>query len=380
MRKTFCLSGIIILLISLGMQPAFADTEGPSISLNGTQLEMKAFVQEGSLYLPVRSISEDLGYVVSWSPTDQTVGIDAKDKTISLDLKNTKINANRHQSYMQYTPVMINDRTYMREDFFSDNLALKVEWDKNNNIVLLTSMKENAITIKTFQIYSETKALKTAIQYPVVVGLADQKIQDEINATFKNLADQAAQEGAKNAADLAPAVIQFPDMPGQCEVYFNYQIKYNQNGLLSLVFQNYQYAGGAHGNTVQTGYTMNLKTGQQCALKDLFKANADYVSIISNSVKTQLDERDLTAALFQPFSKINENQGYYLSDNGIVVYFQQYEILPYAAGIQEFTVDYSLLTELLKEPDLTKDNPNDLLSKRDPIVRKSLVMEQVGHE
>lgn len=130
-----------------------------------------------------------------------------------------------------------------------------------------------------------------------------------------------------------------------CGAYFDYTIAYNQKDILSIVFQDYQFAGGAHGGINQFAYTVNLKTGQFYELKDFFKEGTDYMNVINQAVKAGLDERDLTAALFEPFTSIREDQGFYLSNDGLVVYFQQYEILAYAAGIQEFTVDYDGLEE-----------------------------------
>ncbi|MHC1772188.1 MAG: stalk domain-containing protein [Flexilinea sp.] len=353
MKKQLWLAGFIFLFLSLSRQNIFAaDTGSPAIRLNDTRLETNAVIEEGYLYLPVRAIGESLGYDVNWSQKDRSMAISSKDKVISLNFEESKIMVNDHDTYMPDNPVVINGITFIRADFFSDNLGLKVQWDKEKNTVLLSSIKENAITINTVKTASETSALKSTIQYPVIEELGNREVQDKINAIFKQLADDAAQQGVKNAADLAPYILEFPDMPGQCETYFNYQVKYNQNDVISLIFLNYQFAGGAHGSTLQTAYTVNLKTGKQYTLKDLFKENTDYVSIFSDNVKIQLAERDLTSILFEPFNKINENQSYYLSNNGVVVYFQQYEILPYAAGIQEFTVDYSLLNSLFIEPDV----------------------------
>jgi len=366
MKKWFCLLNILFLLFALGTQCAFAaDFETMEIRLNATPIEMKAVVKEGYIYLPVRAISEFLNYNVERSEADQTVTISSTDKVISLNFKDSRISVNDHDYFMAGGSVIINDSIYMRADFFSDNFALKVQWDKIQGVVFLDNIKENAISIRTIKESSESKALKLNLQYPVIDGLENKLVQDEINKSFKQLAEDAAKEGAENVAKLAPFVIEYPDRPSQCVTYFNYKIKYNQNDMISIVFQDYQYAGGAHGSTLQTSHTVNLKTGNQYALKDLLKENADYVSIISSSIKTQLNERNLTRTLFAPFNNISNEQYYYLSNNGVIVYFQQYEILPYVAGIQEFTVDYSLLNNLFKEPNMVKYDLQDPKQKED---------------
>ncbi len=359
MKKRFFLSGAIILLIVLGAQYSFAAaystgtspaSDNPSIILNTSPLEATALINDGGLYLPVRAISEALGYTVSWSQETRTVGLSTADKTISMNLKDAVIKVGDHDYYIQDSPIIINGRTFASADFFSENLALEVNWDKALGKVMLTDIPENAIIIKTTRIATETKALKQTIQYPVISGLENSQVQDQINGIFRKAAEDAAREGVKNAADLAPFVAQYPDMPSQCETYFNYHIKYNQNNTLSLIFLNYQYSGGAHGGTLQTSYTFNLKTGSQYGLKDLFKAGTDYVTIISDSIKKQLVEKDLVSLLFEPFTKIRDDHSYYLSGNGVTVYFQQYEIMPYVAGIQAFTTDYALLNFMPVDP------------------------------
>ena len=45
------------------------------------------------------------------------------------------------------------------------------------------------------------------------------------------------------------------------------------------------------------------------------------------------DYQDLIKKNFNP-------QSFYLTPNGLVIYYQQYEVGPYAAGIIEFTIPY----------------------------------------
>src|SRR5665647_1213005 len=130
------------------------------------QLDMKASVLEGDLYLPVRAISELLGYQVSWSQQDRTVGIKGTDKLISLNLKEMTARVNDHEYYLSYNPEIIGGRTYMRDGFYAENLELKMQWDKKNNLITLESITENPITINTIQNSTETKALKTTVKYP----------------------------------------------------------------------------------------------------------------------------------------------------------------------------------------------------------------------
>ena len=216
----------------------------------------------------------------------------------------------------------------------------------------LLTVSGKSISIRTIKETSENSELKVTLQYPQIDGLENKLVQDEINALFKQLAENAAKR-CKNAAELAEYA---KNIDGSLtRVKHTLIIMSNIiNNILSLVLLNYQYAKGAHGSTLQTSYTINLETGKQYSLKDLFKENSDYVSIISDGIKAKLTERNLMNVLLVPFDKIREDHSYYITNDSVVIYFQQYEILPGAAGIQEFSTDFSILNNLFIEPDIFK--------------------------
>jgi len=330
------------------------------IEIDGKKIQAHASIEEENVYLPLEAVCKALGYNVEWYQNNEGVSVSKPGKKIVIDLKNQKITANDHEYYMtgEYADNVsdknanIEDGTYMRDDFFSDNLGLKISIDEKNAKVNVESIKENPIFIRTVKEITETDKIKITLQYPQIERLNDKNVEDKINSILRGAAEAARDEGQKNADFIDEGTDLSAISPNKYETYFDYRLKYNQNGLLSLVLFNYQYTGGAHGITVQSSYTFDLKTGEEYKLKDLMQADADYVAFISNIVKQKIDERIkaglLPDYLLAPFTAIKDDQDYYLSNNGVVVYFQQYEYFPYAAGIQEFTVDYQELGNMLK--------------------------------
>lgn len=340
----FLICALLLTLLPATLQTAYGQGLTPSQGLTAPHcLTVTAVDQEDGLYLPLRAVAEGLGYQVTWSQQDLTATVTTPDGTISVDLARASVNADGHAYYIN-SPLMRENHMYLPSQFFAEEFQLRWEQGPGSNKAVLFPVMENAMRIKTIREASGTKALKLDLQYPMIQGLANQAVQDQLNQLFQSLAAQAKKTGEQNAADLAPVLIQYPEMQGpsaRVQTWFDYRIKFNQNGLLSLVFLEYQFAGGAHGSTLQSGYTFDLTTGKQQSLADQFLPGTDYVTAISKEVKSQIQERGLTEALFEPFKKIRPDQGYYLTDQGLVVFFQQYEILPYAAGIQEFTIDYA---------------------------------------
>lgn len=350
---------IFILFLSVQAYSFAAISDQPAIELDGTKIKAAAYIDGGNIYLPLRAVSEALGYKVQWSGKDNPISVSKTGENIMIDLKNYTITANDHTYYMSgdYLDNVANNdttagnTTYMGANFFSENFALKTRWDRQNKKVKLESVAENKITIKTVKEASENEEIKITLQYPQIDGLHDKAIQENINSVFKKAAEDARNEGLQNADEMKKVMASgYSGSPNKCESYFDYRLKYNQNGLLSLVFMDYQYTGGAHGMTVQSSYTIDLETGKVYNLKDLFNSDADYVLYISNIVGNKITEGVKEGRLYEitPFKTIKADQDFYLSDNAVVVYFQQYEYFPYAAGIQEFPVDFSALQDMLK--------------------------------
>ncbi len=341
-RKILGLILALIMCMNVTINAFAAEDKKIDIEMSGKTIEMSANVWDGELFLPLRAVTEELGFDIQWFGDKKEIKATKSEKKINLSLSDYRIAVNDHESYMTGGYRLVNDRTYLRQDFFSDNLGLKVVWDKVNNKVILQQVNENSFAISTKKENSETQTLKLTLQYPELKGLDNAEVQSKLNSLFSRLAAEAKGRGHEIEQYIGQDEI---TRHIKAEVYFDYQVKYNQSGLLSIVFMDYFYSGGAHGGTVQSSYTFDLKTGREYKIKDLFKDGSDYISVINSEVKKQMQERDMTV-LLAPFDSIKADQDYYLSNNAVVVYFQQYEYLPYAYGIPEFAVDFSLLKDM----------------------------------
>ncbi len=320
-----------------------ASADKPEIDLNGKKIQQTAVVKDGGLYLPLRAVAEGEGFQVEWSAADGGITLKKADFVMRLDTKERKIAVNGYERYMGGEYEAIEGMTYMQEDFFSEFLKLNIDTTGAGETVLLKSAVENAITIATQKEVSDTGTLELNLQYPEITGLKDPKVQEGLNARFKELAMAAKAGGLENektmGEDAATRHIKL-------STFFNYRVKYNQKGLLSVVFDSYEYSGGAHGMTVRSSYLFDLETGKEYQLKDLFKDNTDYVAKLSEEIKKQLaDKKEM---LLTPFEAIGEDQDFYIGSSGLTVYFQLYEYFPYAYGIPEFKIDFSALEDVLK--------------------------------
>lgn len=129
----------------------------------------------------------------------------------------------------------------------------------------------------------------------------------------------------------------------------------NENGLLSMNLNFYEYTGGAHGLYGSTQYNYDLVEEKQIELKDLFesslKENGSYLDIIFNEIEKKLkeDENEYGIDSLNDYYKKGEGiiPQFFISDNKINIYFGVYEIASYADGEQIFEIPLDVVQDKL---------------------------------
>jgi hypothetical protein len=128
--------------------------------------------------------------------------------------------------------------------------------------------------------------------------------------------------------------------------------------VISLLSLNYAYTGGAHGNYGYGAQSFDLVTGRELGLEDLVKPehlrefyqrvsamllknNRDLIFEESaKDIQQFLDDRKPTTTQSQR-AQYGRLKNWYLVEDGIVFYYNPYEIAPYAAGIQEVRMPFT---------------------------------------
>ncbi|MCU9816641.1 DUF3298 and DUF4163 domain-containing protein [Paraclostridium sp. AKS73] len=125
----------------------------------------------------------------------------------------------------------------------------------------------------------------------------------------------------------------------------DFDVKKNSDSMLSIVVTIYQYSGGAHGYYENGSYNIFIENGQNLNLKDLFKENSDYKNVINGLIRDEIKENKQEYS----FKSISENQKFYIQDDNLVIYFDLYEIAPFAGGIPEFRISADKINHILNE-------------------------------
>lgn len=107
-------------------------------------------------------------------------------------------------------------------------------------------------------------------------------------------------------------------------------------------------------------YTIDKQTGNVVTLEDLFAEGSDYISAISENIKTQMKEQmaaDEGVIYFLDnddmpefnFQGITEQTNFYFNERGeLVIAFDEYEVAPGSMGAPEFVIPQEVTAAILK--------------------------------
>ncbi|NLP35706.1 MAG: DUF3298 and DUF4163 domain-containing protein [Clostridiales bacterium] len=199
--------------------------------------------------------------------------------------------------------------------------------------------------------YKGHKVMSYTIKYPQFLSDTFQTLADKLNSLYRTKAYMYEKKTVNRLYQQAMAEYEYSvanNFPiREFEVYEDYTITYNQNCALSLYIDRYEYTGGAHGSTIRTSDTWNLQRSRKIEIKDLYHGEQDYQEYIIDNINRKIAE-DIAAGddlyfddYTQLVSKNFKPKNFYLTEEGAVFYYQQYDIAPYAAGIRTFLIPYS---------------------------------------
>lgn len=216
-----------------------------------------------------------------------------------------------------------------------------------SSAIILNYLTEKKITDET----GKRSLLESVYQYPQIAQdqymtsfkQINQKIEKNILSRFyENYQNMVLQ--LKDFID--PILVNTPPVSWlPLSATMNYQIPYNKNGILSIVFEEFLWFGGAHPSTEQFSYTYDLCSGKELAAKDI-------LGITEKELKEQIADdfakqyQKNPEKFFQQeveqLKNLDFTYHYYVIDEGIVVYFNPYAIGPYVSGVLSQIITYPI--------------------------------------
>ncbi|MCI5643191.1 MAG: copper amine oxidase N-terminal domain-containing protein [Peptoniphilus sp.] len=138
MKKNKSILISLILLIFLTANVFAAKT--PLIEYNGKIIksDVAPFIQNERTMVPIRFISETLGYKVGWNNDKRLVSINGSNTSIELKINSKKAKVNGKEIELDAPALIKSERTFVPLRFVAENLKAEVKWDNENFKVIIT--------------------------------------------------------------------------------------------------------------------------------------------------------------------------------------------------------------------------------------------------
>lgn len=179
---------------------------------------------------------------------------------------------------------------------------------------------------------------RETVYIPQVYGMKDAAIQDAVNKILASDIDVSLKNWEKNWQEMYNAAQ--PEIRSGLHFWFTFDQNYNKDNILSVIMHEYSFAGGAHGMAFQYAHNIDLLTGKEISLPSIFNDNIDWKKLVNAFITAEIShyQRDLK------FEGVKDDQSYCLSNQGLVIFFNPYEIGPWVEGMPTFVMPYRVIS------------------------------------
>lgn len=204
------------------------------------------------------------------------------------------------------------------------------------------------VTLSSVSIYedNENPSYEIKAEVPTFQGDMDPRVV-AFNTTMMNLVNAEIDTFKKNISELPPAA---EDVSPGSFFEVTYALILQSSNLWSFKFDFSGYvAGAAHPYLYSLTVNYDLGQGRQLTLSDLFLPNSNYLEVISKYSITELGKRNLGFEIFSEGAAptLENYRNWNITNEGLMITFDTYQVGPGAAGPQLVIVPYSELQAVI---------------------------------
>lgn len=207
--------------------------------------------------------------------------------------------------------------------------------------------KNSSFKIEEHTEVKDEQCLSLNIKIPVISGI---ECANEINKLIEKEKNEAVSEVEDVATSMLEAKANGEDWgSGMCAYLKSEWDIIQTDDVVSIWIRWDNYSGGAHGYYWLQTITFDSATSEIYTFKDLFSTEEGLESVTSliNKEAKKMQEA-LSVDAIQTVKNYSGNFNYFINGNKIIVYFNPYDIAPYALGIISIDLTAEDLEEYLK--------------------------------
>ena len=204
-------------------------------------------------------------------------------------------------------------------------------------------------------IYNESAMVEINLQK----AIGDEVVSQNINATIQNhiASSLILSKVNTDSVSIKEAISHFDEQYNEFkddfeesslvwEATFDVEVTYQSSSLISIAINSYLNTGGAHGNTNITFYNFDVVTGKVLATKDVILDMVAFTQIAKDYFEKETQNEEAEYFFGDEF-QLPENLGF--NSDGIILFYNVYEIASYSSGITEFTIPFDEVSSYISE-------------------------------
>lgn len=121
------------------------------------------------------------------------------------------------------------------------------------------------------------------------------------------------------------------------EMEVNYEEYFAKPGIVSVVFNIYQYTGGAHGNTFVESIVIDSKNNRRLGLDDFLSGN-EFKKVQALTRKKLKKMLEYNESVDEGTASPDDFSSFAVTDNKYIFWFSPYQVASYADGLQKVEV------------------------------------------
>ena len=129
------------------------------------------FIQNDRTMIPVRAVSESFGSLVSWDPNTRAVTISKDGKTVKLTIDSLTANVDGTETALDAAPCIVSDTTFVPVRFVSEALGYNVNFVPRTRSVLVCDRADYMTVNGKAVTYPEYEAMRYVLATPELTGV-----------------------------------------------------------------------------------------------------------------------------------------------------------------------------------------------------------------
>ena len=203
---------------------------------------------------------------------------------------------------------------------------------------------------------NKTVLLRCDLRYPQFKGI-EENASNQVNQIIEKNAIMEFSKNCKEArASIQDTIGDIPlGIEYQAWLPYSYQltdeVTLNHKDYVSFYYTDFKWFGGAHPDTTIEGFSYNMNTGKQISPSDVLVL--DEVGVKTYIANEAAKLYQTTPEIYfkeeiENLKKLDFEYGFYLTNEGVVFFFNPYMIAPYATGVVRIDLKQTENPQLFK--------------------------------